>query len=417
MSSNEIQIKGVKAQSAANGLATASTAAKNRALQKIADALRRNSKKIMAANEVDMQTGKRDGLKESLFDRLLLTGPRIDSIAAAVEQIIALPDPVGIVLGGDIRPNGLHVAKIQVPLGVIGIIYEARPNVTVDAAALCLKAGNAVILRGGKAAFHSNMELVSVIASAVEEAGLPRDCIQLIESTDRAQAQDMMQANGLIDVLIPRGGASLIQSVVKNATVPVIETGVGNCHVYIDESAQAQMAHDIAVNAKTQRPGVCNAMETLLVHQAHAQGLLPQILQTMSEKGVEIRGCEQTCAVFLPAKKAQQNDWQEEFLSLILSVKIVPSLEAAIEHIRRFSSKHSEAIVTQNIAAAEKFLAETDAAAVYVNASTRFTDGFEFGYGAEIGISTQKLHARGPMGLQALTSWKYVVRGNGQIRV
>ena len=416
MSTNEIQVKGKQAQKAATALATASTAVKNEALQNMTNALREKRRDILTANELDLQAGRRDGLKESLFDRLLLTEERIESIAAAVEQIIALPDPVGCVLGGDIRPNGLHVTKVQVPLGVIGIIYEARPNVTVDAAALCLKAGNAVILRGGKAAFNSNAAIVSILAAAVAKSGLPAASIQLVENTDRAKAQEMMQANGLIDVLIPRGGASLIQSVVQNATVPVIETGVGNCHVYLDESAETQMAHDIPVNAKTQRPGVCNAMETLLVHQFHADRLLPQILQALLEKGVEIRGCEQTCALFPAAQKAQESDWGEEFLSLILAVKIVPSVDEAIAHIRRYSSKHTEAIVTQNVAVAEKFLAEIDAAAVYVNASTRFTDGFEFGYGAEIGISTQKLHARGPMGLQALTSWKYIVRGNGQIR-
>ncbi|KAA3619719.1 MAG: glutamate-5-semialdehyde dehydrogenase [Calditrichaeota bacterium] len=416
MKVNEIQIKGEKARSAATILATATTSIKNKALHRMASALRQHKNEIIAANALDLEAGKRDGLKESLFDRLLLTEDRIEAIAAAVEQIITLQDPVGVILNGQTRPNGLQISKVQVPLGVIGIIYEARPNVTVDAAALCLKAGNAALLRGGKSAFHSNMKLVEVLAKAVEESGLPVHSIQLVENTDRALAEEMMKANGLIDVLIPRGGAALIQSVVKNATVPVIETGVGNCHVYIDETADGNMAQDIAVNAKTQRPGVCNAIESLLVHEARAESLLPEILESMVKKGVEIRGCEKTCALFPKAKMAQESDWGEEFLSLILAVKIVPSLEAAIDHIRTYSSKHTEAIVTQNVTSAEKFLAEIDAAAVYVNASTRFTDGFEFGFGAEIGISTQKLHARGPMGLQALTSSKYIVRGNGQIR-
>lgn len=413
---SEIQTKGQHARKAATILATATTLQKNQALQNMANALRKHSDAIIAANAVDMEAGRRDGLKASLFDRLLLTAERIECIAAATEQIITLPDPVGTTMSGQVRPNGLQINKVRVPLGVIGIIYEARPNVTVDAAALCLKSGNAVILRGGKSAYHSNMKLVEVLSAAVAEAGLPATSIQSIENTDRSLAEEMMKANGLIDVLIPRGGAGLIQSVVQNATVPVIETGVGNCHVYIDETAEPQMALDIAINAKTQRPGVCNAMETLLVHERHTEELLPKILNAMAAKGVEIRGCQQTCNVFSAAKPAIENDWGEEFLSLILAVKVVPSLDAAIGHIRKYTSFHTEAIVTQNVAAAERFLAEIDAAAVYVNASTRFTDGFEFGFGAEIGISTQKLHARGPMGLEALTSSKFVVRGSGQIR-
>ena len=412
----EVLQKGEAARRAAAKLATVSAKTRDAALHAIANALVQRQDEIARENEKDMRAGREAGLKETLLDRLLLTEPRIAAMADGLRQITALPDPIGEVEQGWQRPNGLRIQRVRVPLGVIGMIYEARPNVTVDAAGLCVKAGNAVILRGGKEAIHSNLQLVKIIAGAGEEAGLPKGSVQLIESTERQTAQDLMKANGLIDVLIPRGGAGLIRAVVENATVPVIETGVGNCHVYIDAEAEPDMATAIAINAKTQRPGVCNAIETLLVHEKHAATLLPDLLGRLSELGVEIRGCERTRAVFPAAKPATEDDWRTEFLALILAVRVVDSLDAAIAHIRTYSSKHSEAIVTENYAHAERFLAEVDAAAVYVNASTRFTDGFEFGFGAEIGISTQKLHARGPMGLTALTSSKYIIRGDGQVR-
>ncbi|NUO80307.1 glutamate-5-semialdehyde dehydrogenase [candidate division KSB1 bacterium] len=417
MLAQEILDKGAKARRAADALALFSTTAKNQALAAMAEALLAKQEEILAANAKDIVNGKQAGLGEALLDRLLLNEKRIASMAHGLGQILALPDPLGDILKGWMRPNGLQITQKRVPLGVIGIIYEARPNVTVDAAGLCLKAGNAVILRGGKEAIYSNLKLAEILALACEKTGLPEHSIQLIESTDRQVAHDMMQAHGLIDVLIPRGGASLIQSVVKNASVPVIETGVGNCHLFVDASADHEMAIQIAINAKTQRPGVCNAIETLLVHASHTHELLPKLLRQLAAAQVEIHGCEETCKIFPEAIPAKEDDWRTEYLALKLAVRIVPSLDAAIAHIRDYSSKHSEAIVTQNYANAERFVNALDAAALFINASTRFTDGFEFGFGAEIGISTQKLHARGPMGLEALTTYKYIVRGEGQVRV
>ena len=414
---NEVLEKGTKARRAAETLAMLSPTVKNKALAAMAEALLVKKQEILAANASDVENGKHAGLGEALLDRLLLNQKRLEAMVHGLRQIIALPDPVGEILKGWARPNGLQIIQQRVPLGVIGIIYESRPNVTVDAAGLCLKAGNAVILRGGKEAIHSNLKLAKILAESGERAGLPNHSIQLIESTERPIAQAMMQANGLIDVLIPRGGAGLIQSVVKNASVPVIETGVGNCHLYIDESADPEMAVAIALNAKTQRPGVCNAIETLLVHKSHRNELLPALLRALAAAGVEIRGCPETCKIFPKALPATEEDWRTEYLALKLAVRVVPALDAAITHIREYSSKHTEAIVTQDYAAAERFVNSLDAAALFINASTRFTDGFEFGFGAEIGISTQKLHARGPMALEALTTYKYIVRGQGQIRI
>ena len=355
-------------------------------------------------------------MSRSLMDRLALNEKRIAGMADGVRQVKAQPDPVGQVLEGGVRPNGLRIEKVAVPLGVIGIIYEARPNVTADAAALCLKAGNAVILRGGKEAFRSNQAIAEVMRDAVETAGLPRDSIQLVQDTSRASSIEMMGLTGYLDVLIPRGGAGLIRAVVENSHVPVIETGVGNCHVYVDDAADLEMAADIIFNAKTSRPSVCNAIETVLIHQAIAGEFLPKMKAKLDEKQVEIRGCEKTREILPDCVPACEEDWATEYLDYILAVKVVDSLDEAMAHIASYSSGHSECIVTENYRNAERFLSEVDAAAVYVNASTRFTDGGEFGLGAEIGISTQKLHARGPMGIRQLTSQKFVIRGNGQIR-
>jgi len=412
----EVLEKGQKARAAATTLANCNTNIKNIALLAMAEALIANSNEIIAANKNDVETGRANGMSESLIDRLSLSEKRIDEMAKGLREVAALPDPIGEVIEGWTRPNGLRIQKVRVPLGVVGIIYEARPNVTADAAGLCLKSGNAVILRGGKEALNSNHAIVAVMAAAAEKNGIPGGAIQLIENPDREVANGMMRANGLIDVLIPRGGAGLIQSVIQNATVPVIETGVGNCHLYLDATADKKMATEICLNAKVQRPSVCNAIETLLVHEALGEKYLVELLAELDRRGVEIRGCEQTVKAFPKAQPATESDWEEEFLRLVLAVRVVNSLDEALAHIQRYSSKHSEAIVTRELAAAERFTRELDAAAVYVNASTRFTDGFEFGFGAEIGISTQKLHARGPMGLRELTSIKYIVRGDGQVR-
>lgn len=411
-----IQVMGQNAKSAARVLRCASSARKDAALQSIANALRENVAAIIEANAVDLENGRSNGLTEALLDRLSLSKERIDGIAEAVEKVISLPDPVGRVMDGNTLPNGLAVSKVRVPLGVVGIIYEARPNVTADAAALCLKSGNAVILRGGKEAINSNIAISNVMRGAVEDAGLPADCIQLVHDTARETATEMMKLNGFIDVLIPRGGAGLIKSVVQNATVPVIETGVGNCHIYVDKSADLDMAADIVFNAKTSRPSVCNACETVLVHRDIARDALPLIKSRLDEKNVEIRGDAEVCAILPDAVPATEDDWYKEYLDYILAVRTVGSLDEATDHIAKYSSGHSECIVTRDYDASRKFLAEVDSAAVYVNASTRFTDGGEFGLGAEIGISTQKLHARGPMGLNELTSFKYTITGNGQIR-
>ena len=392
-------------------------AEKDKALLAIAAALRANSDAIIAANDIDIENGKAAGLTESLLDRLRLSKERIEGMAEGVEQVAAQNDPVGKIIEGRTLKNGLQIEKTTVPMGVIGIIFEARPNVTSDAAALCLKAGSAVILRGGKEAINSNKAIASVMRDAIEQAGLPRDCVALIEDTSRQSATELMQLTDYLDVLIPRGGAGLIRSVVSNARVPVIETGVGNCHVYVDKDADIEMAKNIVFNAKTSRPSVCNAIETVLIHKDIAEEALPVIKAALDEKNVEIRGCERTKAILGDCvKDATENDYAVEFLDFILAVRIVDSLDDALEHIARYSTGHSDCIVTDNYAAANTFTSSVDSAAVYVNASTRFTDGGEFGLGAEIGISTQKLHARGPMGLNELVSCKYIIRGNGQIR-
>ena len=406
---------GALAKQAARKLAVAGSQ-KDKALEAIADALTAHTQEILAANGEDLDAARANGMSQSLLDRLALNEKRIQGMAQGVRQVAAQPDPVGQVLEGSLRPNGLRIEKVSVPLGVVGMIYEARPNVTADAAALCLKAGNAVILRGGKEAFLSNRAIAQVMRQAVESAGLPADSIQLVEDTSRASSVEMMGLTGYLDVLIPRGGAGLIRTVVENSRVPVIETGVGNCHVYVDDAADTDMAVNIIFNAKTSRPSVCNAIETVLVHKDAAQRVLPAVKAKLDEKQVEIRGCERTCQILSGCTPATEEDWSTEYLDYILAVKVVDSLDEAMDHIARYSSGHSECIVTENYAHAERFLNEVDSAAVYVNASTRFTDGGEFGLGAEVGISTQKLHARGPMGVRQLTSQKFIIRGSGQIR-
>ena len=411
-----LEAMGQNAVAASRVLMTAG-AKKDDALNAIAEALIQNSGKIIEANEIDIENGRAAGLTESLIDRLKLDRGRIEGMAKGVAEVAAQADPVGKILEGRTLKNGLKIEKITVPMGVIGIIFEARPNVTSDAAALCLKAGSAVILRGGKEAINSNKAIAEVMRDAIERSGLPRDCVQLITDTSRQSATELMQLTEYLDVLIPRGGAGLIKSVVNNAKVPVIETGVGNCHVYVDKSADLDMAKNIVYNAKTSRPSVCNAIETVLVHKDIAEAALPLIKAELDKKNVEIRGCERTAAILGEGVvPACEDDYAREFLDYILAVKVVDSLDEAIEHLAKYSTGHSESIVTSDYAAAEKFTACVDSAAVYVNASTRFTDGGEFGLGAEIGISTQKLHARGPMGLSSLTSSKYIIKGSGQIR-
>ena len=412
----ELEILGGQAKAAARKMAVLSTVDKNKALHMMADRLEMQQEKILSANAVDMEAGKSKGLTAALLDRLRLTPERITGMAEGLRQVAALPDPVGECLGGARRPNGLDIRKVRVPFGVIAMIYEARPNVTVDAAGLCLKTGNAVILRGGSEAIESNKALAEILIQAGQEAGIPAGAIALVETTDRMAVNLLLRMNRYIDLIIPRGGAGLIRTVVENSTVPVIETGIGVCHTFVDESADLEMAADIAFNAKVSRPGVCNSMETLLVHRAIAGQLLPSLLARYANAGVELRGCPETMAQCTDIKPATEEDWATEYLDYILSVKVVGSLDEALEHIDRFSTKHSEAIVTRDYDNARRFQQQVDAAAVYVNASTRFTDGFEFGFGAEIGISTQKLHARGPMGLVELTSIKYLIDGNGQIR-
>lgn len=412
----QLEIMGANAKKAARFLMTAGSK-KDEALNAIASALRANSNTIIEANKIDIENGKKAGLTESLLDRLSLDEGRINGMADGVEQVAAFADPVGRVLDGRTLKNGLQIEKITVPMGVIGIIFEARPNVTSDAAALCLKAGSAVILRGGKEAINSNTAIAKIMCDAIEKAGLPRDCISLVTDTSRQSATELMQLSDYLDVLIPRGGAGLIKSVVENAKVPVIETGVGNCHVYVDKSADIDMAANIIYNAKTSRPSVCNAIETVLVHKDIAEKALPKIKAELDKKNVEIRGCDRTKAILGDSVvPATDNDYAMEFLDYILAVKVVDSLDETLDHIAKYSTGHSECIVTSDYASANKFTASVDSAAVYVNSSTRFTDGGEFGLGAEIGISTQKLHARGPMGLNELTSSKYIIRGNGQIR-
>lgn len=413
----EVVAKAERARDAAAILAAVPTEAKNRALRLIADALRAQSEKIIEANARDLERYRESaGYSKALDDRLMLNEERIAGAAGGLLEIAALEDPVGEVTGASLRPSGLQVGQVRTPLGVVGIIYEARPNVTVDAAGLTLKSGNAVILRGGSEALHSNIALVEIIQEQLQRAGLPAAAVQLIEDSDRAAARSLMRLNGSIDLLIPRGGPSLIKAVIENATVPVIETGAGNCHLYIDEGAVREMAVEIAFNAKVQRPGVCNAIETLLVHESAAGEILPAILTKLEQAGVELRGCPRTRSYHRAVKEASEEDWQDEYLDLVLAVKVVDSIDEAIAHIGRYGTAHSEAIVTEDYRRARLFLSRVDAAAVYVNASTRFTDGSEFGLGAEMGISTQKLHVRGPMGLKALTSLKYIVYGSGQVR-
>ena len=392
------------------------TAKKNQVLEAVADSLVADSKALLTANAIDVENGRKNQMPEGLVDRLMLTEARIASMAEGLRQVAALEDPIGEVTGMKKRPNGLLIGQKRVPLGVIGIIYEARPNVTADAFALCFKTGNVVILKGGSDAIHSNTAIVDCIRRTLDENGITKDAIQLISDTSRETAGEFMKMNEYVDVLIRRGGKGLIKAVVNNSTIPVIETGTGNCHIYVDESADLQMAADIVMNAKTQRVGVCNACESLLVHEKVKDAFLPVLAERLRTKNVEMRADEEAKALIPDAVTATEEDWGTEYLDYILSIKVVGSADEAIRHINRYNTGHSEAIITRDYNNAQKFLDEVDAAAVYVNASTRFTDGFEFGFGAEIGISTQKLHARGPMGLLALTSTKYIIYGNGQIR-
>ena len=414
---NYMETLGQKAKQASYAAASAGTVLKNQALQAISDALVAHTDEIIAENQKDMQNAVKNNMTPAMQDRLKLDAKRIQAIANAVLKVAALDDPIGEEVKGWLRPNGLRIRQVRVPMGVIGIIFESRPNVTVDAAVLCLKAGNAVILRGGKEAINSNLCLVKVMQGALQSVGLPAELVQLVEKTDRETAADMMKLNGYLDVLIPRGGAGLIQAVVKQATVPVIETGAGNCHVYIDDSAELEMAVNIADNAKTQRPSVCNAIETLLIHKNIAQTVLPEIKKAFDKHEVIIHGCEITKQILgdcvIPVT---EEDYFKEYGNYEIAIRVVDSVEDAVSHIQKYSTNHSEAIITQNMNNAEYFLNHVNSAAVYVNASTRFTDGEEFGFGAEIGISTQKLHARGPMGLLALTTTQYRITGNGQIR-
>lgn len=411
----QLEIMGANAKNASVFLRTAGSK-KDDALLAIAKALREHSDEIIKANEIDIENGKNAGLTESLLDRLRLTPERINGMAEGVEQVAALADPIGNVLEGRTLKNGLNIEKVRVPMGVIGIIFEARPNVTSDAAALCLKAGSAVILRGGKEAINSNLAVSEIMRNAVESVGFPKDCIALIKDTSRQSATELMQLSDYLDVLIPRGGAGLIRSVVENAKVPVIETGVGNCHIYVDESADINMAANIIFNAKTQRIGVCNACESLVIHENIIKKALPAIKARLDEKNVTIRGDEKAREACPGIEAASEEDFGTEYLDYIISVKTVSSLDEAIAHINKYSTGHSEAIITENKENADKFMMLIDSSSVYHNASTRFTDGGEFGLGAEIGISTQKLHARGPMGLRELTTTKYLVYGDGQIR-
>lgn len=413
---SEVRQKAELAGKAAAALGSLTTDKKNEALLSAAKALVENSEAIIAANREDLQRGRENGTSESLLDRLALNQDRIAGIAEGLRQIAELPDPVGDVLETIDRPNGLHIVKQRVPLGVIGIIYEARPNVTVDAVGLCLKTGNAVVLRGGSSALSSNRKIVEIIHEALATTAIPQNAVQLIEDPNRSSVDEMLKLNGLLDVVIPRGGSSLIQNVVQNATVPVIETGAGICHTYLDATADPEMASAISLNAKVQRPSVCNAMETLLVHQDFAGQQLADLAERFKDAKVELRGCDATRNIIPWAKQATDEDYATEYNDYILNIKVVSNLDEALAHIASFGTKHSECIVTADGQNAARFQQEVDAAAVYHNASTRFTDGFEFGFGAEIGISTQKLHARGPMGLPALTSTKYIIHGNGQIR-
>ena len=414
---NEMLIQmGKNAREAEKSLRSLSTAKKNEALAAVAQRLVEKADVLLKANEEDVANGRKNNMKESLVDRLMLTKERIEGMAEGLRQLVDLEDPIGEVLGMKKRPNGLLIGQKRVPLGVVGIIYEARPNVTADAFGLCFKTSNAVILKGGSDAIHSNQAIVECIRETLKEHGVTEDAVQLIGDTSRETAAEFMKLDEYVDVLIPRGGAGLIRAVVSQSTIPVIETGTGNCHIYVDETADLSMAADIVMNAKTQRIGVCNACESLLVHNSVKDQFLPVLAQRLKEKNVEMRADEEALALMPGAVPATEKDWGTEYLDYILSIKVVYSVDEAIEHINRYNTGHSEAIITNSYENAQKFLDEVDAAAVYVNASTRFTDGFEFGYGAEIGISTQKLHARGPMGLLALTTTKYIIYGNGQVR-
>ena len=411
-----MQTVGANARSAAKAIAKASTGQKNQALEAIAEIISANAAAIAEANQIDLAAGKQNGLDAALLDRLELTPARIDGMVEGLRQVATLPDPCGEVTDMAYRPSGIQVGKMRVPLGVIGIIYESRPNVTIDAASLCLKSGNAAILRGGSEAFHSNKAIAAAIAEGLEKAGLPQTCVQVLETTDRAAVGALITDSANVDVIVPRGGKGLIERISREATVPVIKHLDGICHVYIDDAADADKAIAIAVNAKTHRYGVCNAMETLLVAQSQAAKLLPALAEAYQSKGVEIRGCEQTRKIIADCVAATDEDWQTEYLAPILAIKIVAGIDEAIEHINTYSSQHTESIVTENYTLARRFLREVDSSSVMVNASTRFADGFEYGLGAEIGISTDKIHARGPVGLEGLTSQKWIVFGDGHIR-
>lgn len=413
---NMIEQMGIASKKAQKSLSLARSSEKDKILKSIFDELKKNISKIIEANKKDIENAKQNGISDTMVDRLMLDEKRINAIADACINVSKLPDPVGEIVSGSVRPNGMKITKVRVPMGVIGIIYESRPNVTVDAAVLCIKSGNCAILRGGKEAIESNKTLVKIMQEAIEKAGFDKNTVQLVTDTSRQIATEMMKANGFIDVLIPRGGAGLIRSVVENSTLPVIQTGTGNCHVFVDESADIETALNIVNNGKTQRPSVCNAVESCLVHKNIAKEFLPKLQKVFEEHNVEIRGCEKTKEILPDVTPATENDFATEFLDYIISIKIVEGFDEAIEHIGKYSTGHSECIVTKSLENAESFKKMVDAAAVYVNCSTRFTDGEEFGLGAEIGISTQKLHARGPMGLRELTTTKYVIDGNGQIR-
>lgn len=413
---NRLLEQGKKAREAARFLSTVSASQKNDALVAMARALREGREEILAANAIDMENGEKQGLTAALLDRLLLSEARIEDMAAGVESVAALPDPVGEITRMWRRPNGLEIGRMRVPLGVVGIIYESRPNVTADAASLCLKTGNAIILRGGEEAINSNRAIARLISTAAQSCGIPEGAIQFVDSEDRADAIQLMKMHEYLDVLIPRGGKGLKAVVQENASVPVIMTGMGNCHTYVDEFADLEMAVRITVNAKTQRPSVCNATETLLVHEKVAADFLPVVAEELIQRGVELRGCKKARQILPHIKPATEEDWETEYLDLILAIRVVGSLEEAMQHIHRYGTMHTESIITSNYDNARRFLAGVDAAAVFVNASTRFTDGFEFGFGAEMGISTQKLHARGPMGLEELTTTKFIIFGSGQIR-
>lgn len=407
---------GQKAKEASYELGVASPGQKNEALTFMAEELIKAKEEIIKANEIDRQNAIKKGITDALLDRLSLDDSRIEAMAQGLLDIVKLQDPVGEVTNMWQMPNGLEIGQKRVPIGVLGIIYESRPNVTSDAAGLCLKSGNAVILRGASDAINSNKAVAKALVAGIKRSGLPQDCVQLLEDTSRETAREMMRLNNYIDVLIPRGGAGLIKSVVQNATVPVIETGTGNCHIFVDETADLEMAKAIVLNAKVQRPGVCNAAEKLLVHESIANEFLPTIVKALRENGVEVRGCDKAQAIVDDIKVIEEPEWHQEYLDLIIAVKVVKDVDEAIKHINKYNTGHSESIVTESYKNSQKFLQRVDAAAVYVNASTRFTDGGEFGFGGEIGISTQKLHARGPMGLKELTTSKYIIFGDGQIR-